>query len=300
MDQSEVESEAMLSPTQREMLHSGGRQLLFDQAQALEHLIHEMHELDAGRAVPSIRVPLLMLQAVGVSIHSVLALTVKRDMTIRDGFGIARSAVETAINAAYIAVTGDSSGELAIRHMNQKRFRDQSRQADIAGWKMKLSSAVPFAADDVPGLQEALDEFTDRRGREVRDWTDVRLEDRVAAVATVSRRAALGLATSIFMIYRPASELLHGTFYGVTYFWKGSQGVVGLTRENFDEVWLLDHFMSVLSSLFFSAGGAIEAIAHVCGLTGHRERQDELSSQLSDLVEGTGVEVRSSGHITEA
>lgn len=281
------------------MLHRLGRDLLTEQAGELDRIIHELHELDDGRSVPSIRVPLLMLQAVGVSIHSVLALTVRRDMAIRDAFGIARSAVETAANAAYIALAGDEIGEKAIRHMNQKRWRDQSRDADIAGWQMALRADPAFAIEQVPGLQDALDEFTDRRGREVRDWTEVRLEDRVSFVATKSRRASLGLATAIFMIYRPASELLHGTFYGVTYFWKGSRGVVGVTREDFDELWVMDHFVSLLASMFFAANGAIEAIAAVYNMEVHKERQDRLNDRLAGIIEGVGVEVRSYGHIED-
>ena len=123
-------------------LHDRGRALLGAQSRALDAIIHDLHLLDPDMDKPAVRVPLLMLQAVGVSIHSILTLTQKRDMAVRDGFGIARSAVETSVNAAYIALGGEPLAEQAVRHMRQKRWRDLSREANIGGWRMTVSRDV--------------------------------------------------------------------------------------------------------------------------------------------------------------
>ncbi|RIV84381.1 hypothetical protein D2V17_11840 [Aurantiacibacter xanthus] len=99
--------------------HQQGRVLLQEQTRALDATIDQLNERDPNHLSPSVWIPMLMLQAVGVSVQSVLALTQERTMAIRDGFGIARSTVETAINAAFISVQGDAMGERAIRHMRR-------------------------------------------------------------------------------------------------------------------------------------------------------------------------------------
>jgi hypothetical protein len=265
--------------------HRLGRDLLHQQTRAIDALIHELHSLDGDWQSQAIRVPLLMLQAVGVSIHSVLNLTADRNMSIRDCFGIARSAVETAINAAFIAVSGVTMAEKATKHMRQKRWRDLNRQGKVGSLRINVSRNVDVEIDDLPGLREALDEYTNRRGGEVRDWTPENLEARIEVISNSHQRAGLCLGVGMFAIYRPASELLHGTFYGVNLFWQGSRAVPARNRADFDELWVMEHFVTLLTTLMFAAGGAIDAIAAAHQLDGHSQRQDELAQGLAALVE---------------
>lgn len=282
-----MSTEASPSLAQLDAFHARGRDLLAEQAASLDALIHALHELDPDQVRPSIWVPMLMLQAVGVSIHSVLALTAKRSMAIRDGFAIARSAVETAINAAFISSEGDPIAERAIRHMRQKRWRDLKRETQIGDLQITASRDIGAQVDEFPGLQEALDEFTrPKRGTEIREWTDVSLENRIASVSKISRRGGIALGSAFFGIYRPASELLHGSYYGVNFFWQGSREAPARTREDFAHLWVMEHFALLLSCLFLSVTGAIDTFSKVHGLTEHGARQDVLSRQLQILVEG--------------
>ena len=273
---------------QPDELHDRGRALLHAQTRALDGVIHDLHLIDPDKNKPSVRIPLLMLQAVGVSFHSVLTLTQTRDMAIRDGFGIARSSIETAVNAAYIAVGGEPLAEQAIRHMRQKRWRDLSREATIGGWRMTVSRDLGVTPDELPGLPEALEEYTNKRGRELRDWTPVRIEERIDAVAERCKRAGTCFGAAVFAIYRPSSELLHGTYYGVNYFWQGSRKQPASDRITFEHLWLLEHFVTLLSAMFFGASGAIDAIAEVFDMPKHATRQDQLSQELSKLIDDMG------------
>lgn len=272
----------------RSSQHQRGRQILHAQTRAIEALIHELRPLDTTGDDPSIRVPVLMLQAVGVSVHSVLALTKERDMAIRDCFGIARSAVETAVNAAFIAISGVPMAEKAVRHMRQKRWRDLKRQGKVGDHRISVSRDISRSIEEFPGLREALAEYTNKRGDEVRDWTPESLERRIAAVSAAHNRAGLCLGVASFSIYRPASELLHGTYYGVNLFWQGSRDAPARSRADFDELWMTEHFVTLLTAMFFGVSGAIDAIATVHRLAGHSERQDLLSEQLSGLIEAMG------------
>lgn len=277
--------EAVKRHAQLSEYHRLGRSLLHAQTRAIDSLIHELLALDGAGESKAIRVPLLMLQAVGVSVHSVLALTRERDMGIRDCFGIARSAVETAVNAAFITVSGEPMAEKAVRHMRQKRWRDLRRQGQVGDHRIAVARDVGLEVNDLPGLREALDEFTNKRGDEIRDWTPENLEKRIATISNRHRRAGLCLGVASFSVYRPASELLHGTYYGVNLFWQGSRDAPTREREEFDELWVTEHFVTLLTALFFAVSGAIDAIAAVHVLAGHSRLQDDLSRGLSALTE---------------
>lgn len=242
-------------------LHVAGLDLLQLQTRELDALISLLDPEDGEDATASVLS--MMLQALGVSLHSVIKLTATRDMAIRDCFGIARTAAETAVNLAFIAAGGTPLAEKAIRHMRQKRWRDLKRTGQFSGTVMSISRDIGARASEFDGLQAALDEYTNKRGGEVRDWTPENIEQRIELVAQRSRRAGTLLSAAIFTIYRPSSELLHGTFYGVNYFWQGSRELPVKTPATFDDLWTTEHFVTLLSTLIFASSGAIEAVAAV-------------------------------------
>lgn len=269
----------------RNVQHAAGRELLLAQTRAIDVLIHDMLSLDPDGTSSEVRVPMLMLQAAGTSIHSVLALTGERDMAIRDCFAIARSAVETSLNAAFVAASGEPMAVKAVRHMRQKRWRDLRREGTAGPLSIAVSRNVGLAVDDLPGLREALDEFTDGKGRERPFWTKASVANRVGAVTRRHRRAGLCLSVATFAIYRPASELIHGSYYGVNLFWQGSRDAPVRGRREFDRLWMEEHFITLLTALFFAVSGAIDCIAEVNALPHHARHQDELSARLSELIE---------------
>ncbi|MDH0369933.1 MULTISPECIES: hypothetical protein [Brucella] len=274
--------------TQTSLCHQFGRDLLRSQTEAIDELLHDLSGLNSVNSKPEVYVPILMMQAVGVSIHSVLSLTRERDMGIRDCFGIARSAVETALNAAFISASGSAMAEKAVRHMRQKRWRDLRRQGRVGDLKITVSRDVGMSVDDLPGLREALNEYTNRKGDEIRDWTPESLERRLAVISGLHKSAGLCLGGATFAIYRPASELLHGTYYGVNLFWQGSRSEPARRREEFEMLWLTDHFVTLLSALLFGASGAIQVIAFTHSLQRHIKRQDDLLEKLNLLTEKLG------------
>lgn len=266
-----------------ELHRQQGRELLRLQCRALDALIEEI----AGHTVTHSdldRITIWMLQAIGVSANSILKLTDTVDMSIRDCFGIARSAAETAVNVSYIAVGGSQLADLAIRHLRQKRWRDLKRVAQMGDQQITIERHLPRGPEDFPGLEEALDEFTSPKGQEIRDWTTDNIQKRISLVDGVSKRSAQALSGAIFAIYRPSSELLHGSFYGVNYFWQGSFDRPVISREEFENLWLNDHFVTLLTSIYFSISGTIEAISLKRGLDVHQKGQRELDKLLQGLT----------------
>ncbi|GAB1582632.1 DUF5677 domain-containing protein [Phyllobacterium phragmitis] len=269
--------------------HEKGRELLYLQMRNIDALIHELAPPQANggkiEVDNDIRIIVWMLQAIGVSINSVLKLTESRDMSIRDCFGIARSAAETAVNIAFIAVSDPAVTERAIQHMRQKRWRDLKRTGRIGKRNFSVSRKIKASITDFPGLEDALAEFTTKKGSEIRDWTPETIEQRIGIIEQKSEKAGLLLASSIFSIYRPSSELLHGTFYGVNYFWQGSRDEPVTSREAFEHLWMHDHFITLLSSLLFAVSGAIYAVATGRQLQAHFAEQERMLALLRGYTE---------------
>jgi hypothetical protein len=270
-----------------DLLHRAGLDLLKAQTRALDALIQTLAPAttEAVEVEPEDLVVIWLLQAAGVSLHSVVKLATERDMGIRDCFGIARSVAEAAVNAAFVSVGGPAIAERAMRHMRQKRWRDLKRQGRISDLAISVELDLNLNAGEVPGLVEDLAEFTDKKGREVRDWTPETIEQRIEVVAREHGDAARALAAGIFAIYRPSSELLHGTYYGVHYFWQGSRDKPATNRGEFDAIWIEDHFVTLLSALLFSTVGAVQTVARARRVPiEHVDNQIDLLRRLEQLT----------------
>ncbi len=263
--------------------------VLHAQTRLLDTLIQRLAD-QPQRPIESdevLRVTVLMIQALGVSTHSVIKLTESRDMSIRDCFGIARSVSELAVNICYIAAGGSEVAQRAGRHALQKGFRDLQREGDIGGISFKFGRANVPSVDDVPGLAEALSEFTGRKGQEITDWTPLKISNRIEDVGKVNSRAALALSGSTVSVYRHASELLHGTYFGVVHFWSGS-GRPATTRDSFEERWG-EHFVAIFGAIFFAAQAVVEFFGSSFDFPDLLEDQKQLILVTNKIVEDLAV-----------
>ena len=259
------------------------RSAVFLQTRNLDRVLSELSSatLEADDE-PVVRVTLLMLQALGVTMHSVLKLTAERDMAIRDCYGLARSAFELAVNLCFITASGVEEARRAERHAMQKSYRDMQRQGEVGGVAFEIGRDGVPESDVVPELAEALKGFT-RRGKEVRDWTPTSLSDRIASVGNVHRGAALCLSGASVSVYRHASELLHGTYFGVVHFWSGSGGRPARSRADFDALWS-EHFIAVFTALFFSASAAVKLYARKYNLPEVESSDSALVAKMQSVV----------------
>lgn len=236
------------------------RSALREQTRMLDQLIAGLQEAfeqrTDERAIP---VCVLMIQSLGVSIHSVLRLSSEKGMAIRDCFGIARSATELAVNICYIAAGGDDVVKRAERHALQKTYRDLERSGEVGGTSFRLEAKPRTPLDEFPELAEAIAEFTGKNGKEIADWTPLSISKQIDVVREANARAGLSLSGATIAIYRHASEFLHGTYFSVLYFWHGI-GDQRVTRESFLHRWD-GHFAFVFGALFFSASGVVEFFA---------------------------------------
>jgi len=137
----------------------------------------------------------------------------------RDMYVCARTFLETLINLLYITTQGPECAEKAKMHALQKTYRDLERICAIGDSNMIIKCSLKDSMKITDDLKRALDEFTDKKGKEKRQWTDDNILIRLKCIATKcgqKRIAAFQLA--FLWIYRHSSEISHGTLFGSLFF----------------------------------------------------------------------------------
>lgn len=157
----------------------------------------------------------LLYAAVDTS-GSVLSLA--QTSKVRDCYVLARTAFETIINICFICAKGDEAARRAKNHALQKAYRDLSRELDINGKKLTVKWNGEVKRDSNPELQAALDEFTSKKGREITSWTPETIQKQIEIIDTrYGKRISTNLQFALISIYRHASEIAHGTFFGALF-----------------------------------------------------------------------------------
>lgn len=218
----------------------------------------------------------LLIQGMGSSCHSILRLTEELDLPLRDCFGISRSICESAINIAYIMAGGKEFALKAQRHAAQKSFRDLQREANLGGYAFTLKKlgTIPDP-ENIPELKEALSEFTNKKGKEKRDWCDDSIEEKLAIIHRKFGSNSLDFSASMFSIYRHSSEILHGTYYGNIYFLTAGQKKAE-TKEELHHMLLANHFVSIFTATYFGMNGVVDLLAKEYKIQALKEANDEL------------------------
>ena len=222
-----------------------------------------------------------LIFSIGDTGNSVLSLS--SCDKLRDTFVLSRVLFETIVNASFILAEGDSSAARALRHAQQKAFRDLDRSIDINGQMLQLKWSGEFDLDRNPDLKAALDEFTSNRGRE-KPWTPENVRERVNFIDQRYGRDVSGmLQFGLLSIYQHSSEIAHGSLYGAVF-------ALGLTQPNgspksIDE--LKHHFRSNITMLLLILGMCIDAFVQIiCQEIGDntlRDHSRKAIDKLSDL-----------------
>lgn len=261
------------------------RALMHAQTRLLDLLIQKLVEtkdLDKDQIIIAETIK-IMLQSIGISIHSILKLTDKLDMAIKDCFGIARTVSEMSINVAYITSSNVEIAERAQTHAFQKTYRDLKRLSQNNVLKIDVTASAIPNLEDIEGLPEALNMFTRNNGREIRSWSPKSLDEKIEKIGEFHQKSAQSLTVSKFAIYRHSSELLHGSYFGVKYFWTSSNGQK-LDRVGFEHNWVYNHLMTVFTAVFFGVSGVIETCIEKFGFFDLKQYLDELFDKANDII----------------
>lgn len=268
---------------------AGMREILLTQTRHVDACIHLLNEDEYGRAPlpagePDInRVIKALMHMIGISAHSLVKLTEEVGLAAKDGYPLARAIIEGAVNVAYLMASDPEVSRKAQRHAEVRAFRDLSRQAEMGNWTVQAGYQGQIPAVEVQRLEAMTAEFTTARGRE-KDWTDLSLRQRLDATATAFRNTALlSLNVSAFNIYRHASEVMHGSYYGALMIWGLTIPGPRPTERDAFRLVFVDHQFSTLMSAIFAFAGVVECFAQYAGVPNLKVGVDEVLHRLSKL-----------------
>lgn len=225
----------------------------------------------------------LLYSAIDTS-ESILFLSEKGKF--RDCYILARTAFETIVNICFICAKGEVAANRAKKHAIQKSYRDLSRQVDINGHRLSINWEGQIDINDHPELVEALAEFTSKKGREIKNWTPETLQEQIEMIDLRFGHDISGnFQFALISIYRHASEIAHGTYFGALY-------SLGLTSPNKppnspDE--LLNHRLQNLSMLYIMLGGSISALINVLSI---------ITNTFKDLVSQSEKEIKELSNVS--
>lgn len=267
---------------------AGMREILLTQTRQTDECLHLLNEDEHGRIPlpagdPDInRVIKALVHMIGISAHSLLKLTEEVGLGAKDGYPIARAIIEGAVNIAFLMASDPEVSRKAQRHAEVRSFRDLYRRAEMGGWTFESGYEADIPATVLQSVETMAAEFTTAKGRE-KDWTDLNLRQRLdVAAAIFPGTALLSLNASAFNIYRNASEVMHGSYYGALLIW----GITRprskpLDRDAFTLVFV-DHQFSTLMSAIFAFAGVIECFSAYANLP-------HLKSGASDALNGLSI-----------
>jgi hypothetical protein len=217
-----------------------------------------------------------LCQAVGASTATLVGLSTRPGFQTRDCYSVARAIVETAINVCYILSEGPAVAGRMARHARQKSVRDLGRESQIAGSVFKVAFSGSDALNADPQLAAEMAEFTRRSGKEARDWVDASVDERIAAVGRICGPTMLHfLHSSRFMVYRHASEVLHGTLFGALHF-VGATFPEPLSDPEKQARYIGNQHVMILLAAVFAHVAIVGCFDHVYGAPDLREAAREL------------------------
>ncbi|WP_432755275.1 DUF5677 domain-containing protein [Pseudomonas sp. WMBT8] len=149
--------------------------------------------------------------AAGQTVNTLLKCSDWRGVPVRDLYPLARSCIESFINASFLLAEDDAKAERAVRWLKYRAWKQHNRSVGTGTFSLHISN-------DTPAPEEA-SEFT-RRGVS-REWSEYDTPTRLRRVAELAGgKAGSRLLAAYALVYSTSSEIIHGSPYGVSYFYQ--------------------------------------------------------------------------------
>lgn len=268
---------------------AGMRDIVLHQTRQIDLCLDLLSRAQAGGpALPKgdpevLRVTMTLIHMVGISGHSLLKLTDEISLGAKDAYPVARSIIEGAVNVGYLMASDPEVSKRAERHAEVNSYRDLRREWDVGGVRASVGFVGQLDPHHAQRLEAMMPEFLTARGRE-KDWTDLTLKQRLEATAIAfPATALLSLNVSAFNIYRHASEVIHGSYYGALLIW-GTNTPGRRPRSSADlRLTLADHQFSALMSAVFAYAGMLECFSVYAGMPLFKADVDATLARIAKL-----------------
>lgn len=136
----------------------------------------EGEQLVCSLTEPRRRASTMLAMAAGQSMKTVLRMAKLRGIPVRDAYPVARSAIETFVNAAYLLSEADQVSERAIRYVDYAAWKHHNRRVGSGTFSLDVSS-------DPNADQTLATKFPEFSGKGMGSWTALDVQAESGALA---------------------------------------------------------------------------------------------------------------------
>ena len=185
------------------------------------------------------RMSTLLAMSAGQSFETLLQMSKLRGIPVRDAYPVARSAIESFVNASYLLAESDKVSSRAIRYIDFAAWRQQNRKFGSG----EFSIEVRCDPDQQATLALEYPEFS---GKGNGMWTNLDVPSRIRRVGELAgRRSGSRLLAAYGLIYSLSSEIIHGSPFGASYFYsahlkgeESTEAFEGATVRHLEEIFV--------------------------------------------------------------
>ncbi|WP_322084427.1 DUF5677 domain-containing protein [Burkholderia sp. BCC1972] len=188
----------------------------------------------------------------GQSLNTILKLSDDRGIGVRDLYPIARSVVEGFINAAFFVTQPVEISRRALEHRHFAAWKHHNRIIGNGDIMIAIGAADPKL--------EAARLFPNFAGKGKESWTALNAVDRIGRIGKVVKASAGALIGAYGGIYAVSSEIIHGSVYGMSYFYSAhtrEQTVEGFKSGTVEQV------IDILIAVSHASSGFLSAFSNV-------------------------------------
>lgn len=221
------------------------------------------------------RTSTFLAMAAGQSLETLLRMATLRGIPVRDAYPVARSAIESFVNASFLLAESDDVAARAIRYIDYAAWQHNNRKFGSG----KFSIEVRSDPDSQATLEQKFPEF---RGKGKRSWTNLTVPQRIERVGElVGDRAGARLLAAYGLIYSLSSEIIHGSPFGASYFYFGH-----LTGEKTTEAFqaaTVRHLEEILIGVLHAGCGYLAAFFGKQNMKNPLKDEDKIFARLLEL-----------------
>ena len=209
-------------------------------------------ELKCSLEEDQVRAACAVSMGSGQSLNTLLKLSDDQGIGVRDLYPIARSVVEGFLNAAFFVTQPVEISRRALEHRHFAAWKHHNRIIGTGDVMISIGTANPKseAARLFPNFAE--------KGKD--SWTSLNAVDRINKISKVVKASGGALIGAYAGIYAVSSEIIHGSVYGLSYFFSAhvrEQTVDGFKSGTVEQV------IDILIAVSHASSGFLSAFANV-------------------------------------
>lgn len=221
------------------------------------------------------RVSTLLAMAAGQSLETLLRMTKLRGIPVRDAYPIARSAIESYVNASYLLAESDEVAARAIRYVSFASWRHHNRKFGSGEFSIEVRS-------DPDPSATLVNEYPEFNGKGKGVWTALDVPSRIRRVGELAGDGAGSRMLAAYgLIYSLSSEIIHGSPFGASYFYSAH-----LNGENTTEAFVagsVRQLEEILMAVLHAGCGYLSAFFGLQNMQAPLKAEEKIFARLLDL-----------------